>query len=135
MQSLAHGLGIAEVVRFPGFLDKSGKVREGSAADIFLNTSRIDNMPVAILKATALGLPVVSTNVVGLRYLLEDGNSGLLVPDNDASAMIDAVRRLLDEPEMAERLSINGRALAKRSSWPTVRVQWEDLFARMEALA
>jgi glycosyltransferase involved in cell wall biosynthesis len=135
VQSLARRLGIAEIVRFPGFLDKSSKVREGSAADIYLNTSRIDNMPVAILEAMAMGLPVVSTSVGGLRYLLEDGINGLLVPDNDAPAMIEAVRRLINEPELAERLSTNGRALAERSAWPTVRAQWDELFARMKTTA
>jgi glycosyltransferase involved in cell wall biosynthesis len=134
MQSLARELGIADAVRFPGFLDKSGKAREGSTADIYLNTSRIDNMPVAILEAGAMGLPVVATRVGGLPHLLEDSDTGLLVPDDDAPAMIDAIRRLLNEPKLAERLSTNGRALAERAAWPRVHAQWDDLFARIHAV-
>ena len=133
MQSLARDLGIAYAVHFPGFLDRTGKAREGSAADIYLNTSRIDNMPVAILEAAAMGLPVVATRVGGLPYLLRDGDNGLLVPNDDAPAMIDAIRRLLNEPELAKRMSTNGRVLAERSAWRTVLVQWEELFARLKA--
>lgn len=127
MRSLARDLGISDVVRFPGFLDKSGKAREGGDADIYLNTSRIDNMPVAILEAGAMGLPVVATRVGGLPDLLQDGDNGLLVPDDDSTAMIAAVRRLLNDPKLAERLSINGRALAERAAWPRIRPLWEEL--------
>jgi glycosyltransferase involved in cell wall biosynthesis len=132
MQSLARDFGITDAVEFPGFLDTSGKVREGNTADIYLNTSRIDNMPVAILEAAAMGLPVVATRVGGLSHLLEDGENGLLVPDDDAPAMIGAIRRLLDEPKLAERLSTNGRALAERAAWPRVHAQWDGLFARIQ---
>jgi glycosyltransferase involved in cell wall biosynthesis len=127
MRSLARDLGIADLVRFPGFLNKSGKAREGSTADIYLNTSRIDNMPVTVLEAGAMGLPIVATRVGGLPHLLRDGENGLLVPDDDSTAMIGAVRRLLNEPKLAERLSINGRVLAERAAWPRVRPLWENL--------
>jgi glycosyltransferase involved in cell wall biosynthesis len=127
MQSLARDLGLSDVVRFPGFLDKSGKAREGGDADIYLNTSRIDNMPVAVLEAGAMGLPVVATRVGGLPDLLHDGDNGLLVPDDDVTAMIAAVRRLLNEPDLAERLSTNGRAMAERAAWPRVRPLWDEL--------
>jgi glycosyltransferase involved in cell wall biosynthesis len=133
MQSLARELGIAGAVHFPGFLDGTGKAREGSAADIYLNTSHIDNMPVAILEAAAMGLPVVATRVGGLPYLVRHDENGLLVPDDDPPAMIDAIRRLLNEPGLAKRLSANGRVLAERSAWRTVRAQWDDLFARLKA--
>jgi glycosyltransferase involved in cell wall biosynthesis len=134
MQSLARTLGSADAVRFPGFLDKSGKAREGGTADIYLNTSRIDNMPVTLLEAGAMGLPVVATRVGGVPYLLEDGVNGLLVPDDDAPAMIGAIRRLLNEPKLAQRLSTNGRTLAERAAWPRVRAQWDDLFARIKVV-
>jgi glycosyltransferase involved in cell wall biosynthesis len=131
MQRLARVLGIADAVHFAGFLDRTGKARAGSAADIYLNTTRIDNMPVAVLEAAAMGLPVIATRVGGLPYLLRDGDNGLLVPDDDAAAMIDGIRRLLDEPELAKRLSANGRVLAERSAWRTVLAHWDDVFARL----
>jgi glycosyltransferase involved in cell wall biosynthesis len=80
------------------------------------------------LEAGAFGLPVVATAVGGLPYLLCDGENGLLVPAGNAPAMADAVRRLLDQPELAAALSANGRRLAESCGWAIVRGQWAALF-------
>ena len=114
-------------VRFPGFLDAEGKRREFAGHDIFLNTNRVDNAPVSVLEAAAFGLPVVSTDVGGIPCLLRDGEEALLVPEGDAEAMAGAVRRLLDEPGLAGRLSSAGREVAERSSWLRVKPLWEEL--------
>jgi glycosyltransferase involved in cell wall biosynthesis len=114
-------------VRFPGFLDAEGKRREFAAHDVFLNTNRVDNAPVSVLEAAAFGLPVVSTDVGGIPSLLRDGEEALLVPEGDAEAMAGAVRRLLEEPGLAGRLSAAGREVAERSSWERVRPLWEEL--------
>lgn len=123
---------LAGHVRFTGFLDAAGKQREFASHDIFLNTSRIDNMPVSVVEAAAFGLPVVTTEVGGIPYLLADEETALLVPTEDPQALADAVFRLLGDSELARRLSMNGRALAERSSWPRVREQWLDLLGRVE---
>ena len=131
VRALATSLGLNGSVRFSGFLDMAGKMREASAADIFINTNSIDNMPVAVVEACALGLPVVSTSVGGVPDLLTNGETGLLVPDNDVEAMADSVLKLLREPALAARLSENGRALAVRSSWEAVRPQWEEVISEV----
>ncbi len=131
-RQLARQLGVASAVRFLGFLEMADKVREAGAADIFINTNRIDNTPVSVIEACALGLPVVSTRIGGIADLLDDGESGLLVPDGDAAAMAGAVRRLLDEPGLADKLSSKGRLLAEECSWERVHPLWEDLFARLK---
>lgn len=114
-------------VRFPGFLDAEGKSREFARHDVFLNTNQVDNAPVSVLEAAAFGLPVVSTDVGGIPCLLRNGEEALLVPEGDAEAMAGAVRRLLDEPGLAGRLSAAGREVAERSSWARVKPQWEAL--------
>ena len=129
----AAELGIGEAVSFPGFLDMAGKTREGAAADIFINTNHVDNMPVAVVEACAMGIPVVTTSVGGVPDLLCDGRTGLLVPDGDADAMAAAVLRLLEDPGLAATLSENGRRLAERSAWDAVRPEWEALFASLRA--
>jgi glycosyltransferase involved in cell wall biosynthesis len=125
----AARLGVADAIRFVGFLNAEGKAREGSAADIFISTNRIDNTPVAVIEAGAMGLPVVSTDVGGVRHLVRDGESALLVPDDDADAMADAVVRLVRDPALATRLSTNGRRMAERSTWEQVGAEWDRLFA------
>ena len=131
VQRLALRLGLNNAVRFPGYLAMAAKVQEGESADIFLNTNHVDNMPVSIIEACAMGLPVVATNVGGIADLLTDNETGLLVPDDDDEAMAAAVLRLLGDPDLASRLSANGRQLAERFSWEQVRPQWEQLFAEI----
>jgi glycosyltransferase involved in cell wall biosynthesis len=133
IEELANKCGVASAVRFPGFLDAKSKIREGEAADIFLNTNHIDNTPVSVLEACAMGLPVVATKVGGIGDLLTDGETGMLVADDDDEAMAQAVVNLLLNPDLAERLSVNGRRLAEKSAWERVRPQWESLFAQVMA--
>lgn len=125
----AARLGVAEAVRFPGFLDPAGKRREGDGADIFLNTNDIDNTPVAVIEAGAMGLPVVATAVGGVPRLIRHEDTGLLVPAGDEAGMVTAVRRLLAEPALAERLSVAGRRLAEQCAWTEAAPVWDELLA------
>jgi glycosyltransferase involved in cell wall biosynthesis len=126
---LAERLELDGAVHFPGVLDMAGKTREGDAADIFLITNRVDNMPVTAVEACAMGMPVIATAVGGIPDLLTDGDTGLLVPDDSDEAMVGAIHRLVNEPGLAGRLSANGRRLAERSSWELIRPEWERVFA------
>jgi len=80
-----------------------------------------------------MGMPVVCTAVGGVPDLLTHESTGMLVPDGDAAAMAEAVLRLLDNPDLAGRLSRGGRELARKSSWESVRAQWEALFAEVRS--
>lgn len=124
-------MGLGDNVSFPGFLDEKQKLAEFADADIYLNTNRVDNMPVSVLEAFAMGLPVVATNVGGIGHLISDRVNGLLVKDNDPEEMAEAISNLIVDPELCERLSQNGRSLAERSSWASVCRSWEELFARV----
>src|SRR5690606_41312383 len=74
-------------VNFTGKLKKKEWIKLSAAYDIFINTSDIDNTPVSVIEAMALGLPVVSTNVGGIPYLIEEGKTGLLVAAKDPGGM------------------------------------------------
>lgn len=121
-------LGLHDHVRFAGFFDRKQKQDEFAAHDIFLNTNRIDNMPVSVVEAGAFGLPIVATEVGGIPFLLRNQQNALLVPDEDAQAMSAAVRRLLAEPDLAEQLSSGGRCLAEQCDWSRVKMLWDDAF-------
>ena len=128
-RELAAALGVAERISYAGGIPKRdvpGWLRRG---DIFLNTTDVDNAPVSVLEALATGLCVVSTNVGGIPHLLVDEQDALLVPPADAAAMAAAVRRLLNDAALAERLSRAGLAKAARFDWAQVMPQWEALFA------
>ena len=95
-----------------------------NSGDVFLNTTNVDNTPVSVIEAMACGLCVVSTNVGGLPYLLDDEQDSLLVQPDDPAAMATAVSRILRENVLATRLSQNARAKAEQFDWSTVLPQW-----------
>jgi glycosyltransferase involved in cell wall biosynthesis len=114
-------------VLLAGPLPKSEVPRALSQGDIFLNTTNVDNTPVGVIEAMACGLCVVSTNVGGIPFLVEDGLDGLLVPSDNVTAMAAAVKRIPREPRLAERLSRNARVKAEQFDWSVILPQWEEL--------
>jgi glycosyltransferase involved in cell wall biosynthesis len=126
-RQIAAELGVLSRISFPGAVSKTETPTWLDQGDIFLNTSSVDNTPVSVLEAMACGLCVVSTNVGGLPYLLRGGTDALLVDPDSVEGMDGAVRRLLTEPGLAERLSRNARAEASQYDWAAVLPQWESL--------
>jgi glycosyltransferase involved in cell wall biosynthesis len=74
----------------------------------------------------ALGLPVVSTNVGGLPYLLKE-DEAILVPPNDVQAMKKAIQKLIESPTLVEKLSLNGRKKAGSFDWNIVKYKWLEV--------
>jgi glycosyltransferase involved in cell wall biosynthesis len=97
-------------------------------ADIYLNSSNIDNMPGSIIEAYAAGLPVVTTDAGGIPYILSDGETGLMVKRGDCEALAAAAVRLLEDAELAERLAANALAACRKYSWAAVRDEWLKLY-------
>ena len=126
-QRAAAKLGVADRIIFAGGIPKEDVPDWLAKGDVFLNTPNIDNTPVSILEAMACGLCLVSTNVGGLPYLLEDRRTALLVPPDDAAAMAAAVRNLFERPDLAEHLSRSGRQVAEAFDWKTILPEWESL--------
>lgn len=120
-------MGLAAPVTFSGGIKKSDVPTWLEKGDIFLNTTNFDNSPVSVIEAMACGLCVVTTNVGGIPYLLTHEHDALLVPPSDPQAVADAVRRLLMDPKLAERLSHNARATVERFDWSIVLPRWERL--------
>ncbi len=103
---ISHGEG-GERCRWLGFRhDVRGVL---SAADIFAMPSRWEGFGLAIGEAMAAGLPVVGTEVPGVRDLVVDGETGLLVDREDVTALAEAVERLAGDPELRARLGAAGR--------------------------
>lgn len=75
----------------------------------------------------ACGLCIVSTDVGGIPFLLQHERNALLVGESDSSAMAGAVRRILTEPQLPERLSRNARRDAEPFDWSAIVPQWDAL--------
>lgn len=131
LKQLTEELNLSDRIRFAGFLDSEDKLKEFAAADVYINTNRIDNMPVSVLEARALGLPVVSTDVGGLPYLIKHKENGLLVANDDVEAMVKNIELLLDDPYLTQKISQNGRVLAENSAWSKIRYDWENLIIQV----
>jgi glycosyltransferase involved in cell wall biosynthesis len=123
----AESLGVSAHLTLAGSLPKQQVPEKLAEADIFLNTSGADNTPVSVMEAMACGLGIVSTNVGGIPYLLSSETDALLVPPDDVNAMTAAVRRILEQPSLAERLSLHARRNAARFDWEAITPQWDRL--------
>jgi L-malate glycosyltransferase len=120
-------LGLSSV-SFMGVASREAIGRFYDQADIFVNASRLDNMPVSILEAFASGTPVVSTAPEGIRYLVEHERTGLLSEPGNAEALARSIIRLLRDPELAFRLAANALEELQKYRWTTVREQWLKVY-------
>lgn len=120
-----------EGVEFKGVAARDEIGRYYDEADIFINASRLDNMPVSILEAFACGMPVVTTAPEGMRYVVDHERTGLLSPVGDARALAQNAIRVLKDSDLAERLIANARLEMERYSWPVVREQWLEVYREM----
>lgn len=130
-RELVKKKGLQNKVRFAGFLNDEGKQIEFESHDIYLNTNRVDNMPVAIIEAAAFGLPVVAMSIGGIPYLLEDQQTGLLTKFGDVNAMVDAVCHLIEQPGLAAHISARGREMAEKSAWDNVFPLWDKIYKQV----
>jgi glycosyltransferase involved in cell wall biosynthesis len=124
---LINSLSLQENVELVGFMNHSKKTEYANKADIFISTSKIDNAPVCFTEMWAMGLPIVSTNVGGIPFLLENCKTGMLVNDDEALEMAAAVKRLIDSPTLAQEIITNGRKQAKRYSEEDVSIKWDTV--------
>jgi glycosyltransferase involved in cell wall biosynthesis len=116
-------------VTFTGLLPKTEWTTLAAAHDIFINTSRFDNMPVSVIEAMALGLPIVSTNVGGIPFMIQNRVNGMLVPDNDVLAMKAAIEELIKNSKLVSDISINAREFTEKLDWLQIKKLWNNLLA------
>lgn len=111
-------------VTFTGKLSKDAWTKKSENYDIFINTTNFDNTPVSVIEAMALGLPVVTTNVGGIPFIVENEFNGLTVPPNNVNAFITAIHRLVKNPAFAQKIAKNARESVATFDWEIVKQQW-----------
>ena len=75
----------------------------------------------------ALGLPIVSTNVGGLPYLIKNNKEGVLLEPNNPKLFVEAIKEILAKPEITNTLIWNARNKAEQFDWEIVKNQWNKL--------
>ncbi len=128
---LAKELSIEKKVMFPGRIDTRDMPALYRSAQLMLNPSTVDNMPNSVLESLASGVPVVTTNVGGIPFIVEHERTALLVPARDYQAMAAAVVRLLKQNELREQLVRGGLKYVEQYSWPVVRKLWINVYQQV----
>ncbi len=126
-KSAAIKYGIEDAVEFTGLLDKQTWIARSKEFSIFINTTTVDNTPVSVIEAMALGLPVVSTNVGGIPYLIKNGVHGVLVENKNELEMANAIVKLIENPFQTLAITKNARKLVEGFDVEIVKEQWHKL--------
>jgi glycosyltransferase involved in cell wall biosynthesis len=128
LERLSEQLGLSGAVAFTGRLDNRDLPALYRSASVALNPSLADNMPISLLEAMASGVPIVTSNVGGVPYLATHEKTALLVAPSSPETFPDAVCRLLEEPQLARRLVLNGIEAAAGFGWQRVRPRLLDAY-------
>jgi glycosyltransferase involved in cell wall biosynthesis len=113
LREKASALGIANRVTFSGYVADTRLVY--LAADVLLMPSRYEGLPMTLLEAMAMGLPVVASKLDGIAEVIGDGSEGFLVPSDDAALFVERTAALLADAELSSRISKNARAKIEAS--------------------
>lgn len=100
-------------------------------ADIFVNASDVDNMPLSIIEAFACGLAVVTTDAGGIPYMVAHDRNGIMVQRGDHEAMARGVLMLLNNHHLANRLVGAARVECLKYTWDAVRTGWLSLYSEL----
>ncbi len=113
---------IESSVELTGVLTKEDWHKKSTEYDIFINTTNFDNTPISVIEAMALGLTVVSTNVGGMPYLIDDKIDGLLVEKENVTAMTNAIIDVVkvEHPTLSKR----AREKAETFDWEVIKYKW-----------
>mgnify|MGYP003606575005 CR=1 FL=1 len=121
-KAFAEKLGVQVV--FTGQLQQEEWWQLAAKHTIFINTTHFDNTPVSVMEAMALGLPVVSTNVGGMPYLLTDKENALLVAADDVAQMTTALLSVVANKETTVSMIQNARSFIAHMDWNVVKQHW-----------
>jgi len=112
-----ESLNIANSVFMLGGLPKEKVAQLMAAADIFVLSSKMESCPLSLLEASAVGVPVVCSNAGGVPEIFQDGFNALLYPPGDDNAMAKAIICLVQDEELAKKISANAVETASKFTW------------------
>lgn len=129
LQAKASECGVDDIVEFLGERSDVPDLMRGS--NLYLNVSLYEGMPLTLLEAMASGLPIVATDVLGNRELVEDGANGLKAPLGNAKAIGQAISRIFADAELYPRLSAGSIEKSAEFSIERTAQRHRDLYANL----
>lgn len=128
LQHAINKLGLSDSITLVGNLQKAEWITYADSFNIFINTTTADNMPVSVMEAMAIGLPVVSTNVGGVPFLIDHELDGLLVPSGDLAAFLSAINRLVNDTALRNQIVESARLKVESFDSKKVIEKWNEIF-------
>jgi glycosyltransferase involved in cell wall biosynthesis len=129
----AARLGLAERVRFLGPLDREGVLALFRAADASLLSSTWENFPHTVVESLAVGTPTVATAVGGVSEVVRDGVNGILVPPGDVDRLADAIRAVVEDGALRERLAAQAAGSVRELAADRVYARLEEILREAAA--
>ncbi len=127
VKKLIKKLDLNDSVEITGVLNRHEWYKKSEEYDVFINTTNVDNTPVSIIEAMALGLPVISTNAGGMPYLINHNIDGVLVEKNNYREMTEAIIEMIESNNLS--FSIKAREKVESYSWDIVKTKWIELLS------
>ena len=129
LQKISRELGVEDQVTFLDFIDnQEHKAMLYKSADVFVLPSTQESFGIVILEAMACGIPVVATTVGGITNLVQDGQTGLLVPPQNSEILTKTIEKLLGDFRLRQKLAEEGKKLVWNYSWSKIADQTETLY-------
>ena len=116
---------LQDSIEITGVLSKEEWHKKSEDFDVFINTTNVDNTPISVIESMALGLTIVSTNVGGLPYLIENNRDGVLVDKNNSSAMTNKIIEIISENNSS--LAKKARIKAEFFDCNNVKNKWVEI--------
>jgi glycosyltransferase involved in cell wall biosynthesis len=134
-QALAQGLGVASCLRWVGSIPKTEIGAYYNLADILINPSvsrPADGLNVCVLDAMSCGKPVIGSTVAGNSLAIVEGETGLIVPEQEPAALAQAIAHLADEPSLRAHMGVAARRrIESELGWPHLAERYIKHFERL----
>ena len=129
LQKMHAELGLQDTVQFLGAKDQSLLPTYYAAADMVIMPSHYESFGMVALEAMAMGTPVIASQVGGLAHLVENNETGFLVPPRCTGALAERILQILSDRALRRCLSLNAREHAQQYNWANIVDQMSDVYS------
>jgi glycosyltransferase involved in cell wall biosynthesis len=131
LEKLAKNLGIENNIKFIGRIPSENTTPHYQEASLFVLPSLNEGMSNAMLEALASGLPIIATDTGGTKELLNDGENGFIVKMKDSSDIAEKIEKLIQNPELRQKMASESRKIAENFSWKKVASQYAEIYKKI----
>lgn len=131
LNDLVKRLNVKQNVIFTGFLTGKRLIESLQASDVFLTASKTENMPLSILEAMAVGLPIIGADALGIPEIIEDGKNGFLVAPDDTEQMAEKTLKILSSEQIQSDFSKASQTLSLNYSDDTITKKLEGVYKEL----